>query len=361
LISPKRCHTCSCHETRVNRLPQGTSLEIKTALSVLVLTSLGLSAEAIPPNENSAIPTAAVHSCSDAVFKFQVNFWVNLHLFLRAEARRRDLNSQAQMTTSSLRDDERATWQASLDGYDGLAKQSLLDDRLVQLGNALAGTADATVLQSDSIDPSIVAALNKAAPIYRRHLWREHRDADERWIDAHCSDIMHFDRGAKALIATVFALKPPPEPILVDIARETGPTLAYTTGGPDGVAGHTVLAPQANSVPDVALGTIFHEISHTMDSQIVGLVDREAARQRIKARPDLWHAITLYTTSEVTRRVLAREGRSTARLEEDLTKLFERNRWQTLLVALRQDWQPYLNHMRSLRNALAKLVRDTSI
>jgi hypothetical protein len=265
------------------------------------------------------------------------------------------------MPVASLRSDERATWEAVLDAYAGMAKLSLIvDDELVRLVNTLARMGDAAALPADLIEPSIATALNQAAPIYRTHLWPEHQRQDEQWIAAHCSDIQRFDWSVKKAIAKALGVTPPHEPILVDLARETGPTLAYTTAGPAGTAGHTVVAPQKNTGADIALDTIFHEISHTMDSRIRGVIDKEAIRQGVKPPQDLWHAVTLYTTCEITKHALAGDGKPTTRLDEDRAKMFERNGWQKISASLQKDWQPHLDHQVSLSQALARLVRDTS-
>jgi hypothetical protein len=61
-----------------------------------------------PPRPNAG-------SCSDSVFRFQANFWINLHLFLRAESRRRRLNAPQQMSVYSLAPLDASAWNASLD------------------------------------------------------------------------------------------------------------------------------------------------------------------------------------------------------------------------------------------------------
>jgi hypothetical protein len=296
----------------------------------------------------------------DTVFRFQRSFWVNLHLFLRAESRRRSMNTSLESPVDSLRPDERAAWELALDAYEGMTKISLSDDGLVQLNNTLAEMDDATVLQSKLIKPRIAAALNRAAPVYRAHLWPEHRRQDEEWIATHCSDIQRFDRDVKKAISTALEDVPSDGPILVDLARESGPTLAYTTAGPTGTAGHTIVAPQKNTDADAALGTIFHEISHTMDGKISDKVDKEAIRQGVKPPVDLWHALTLYTTFEITKRAIGSDGRATTRLDTDRTAMFERNGWQNILAVLQKDWQPYLDRKDSFDLALEKLVANTS-
>ncbi len=265
------------------------------------------------------------------------------------------------MPVASLGAEEGRAWQAALDAYAGIAKRSLIfDGGLVQVGNTLAGLGDAMVLPPNVIESPIANALSTAAPIYRAHLWPEHRKEDDEWIAAHCSGVQRYDRQVRMAIAEALDAIPSSEPIVVDLARETGPTLAYTTNGPDGTSGHTVIAPQKNTDPELALNTIFHEISHTMDDRIQDAIVKEATRQRVKVPEDLWHAVTLYTTGEITGRALSNDGRPAGSLDSDRATMFDRNGWQKILTALERDWQPYLDHKVPFGAALQNLVRDTA-
>jgi len=305
-------------------------------------------------------PTPA---CADSVFRFQTNFWMNLHLFLRAAWRRRNANIPVQMNVAQLDAAEQRAWTSALDAYAGPANLSLImDGGMVRLSNTLSGVeGDGALPPSASIDAAIANALNTAAPIYRVRLWPQHRREDDDWIAAHCSDIQRFDQPVKKAIADALHATPPSGPILVDVARETGPTLAYTTTGPDGTAGHTAIAPQKNGDPELALNTILHEISHTMDDNIIDALNREAARQGVRVPEDLWHALTLYTTGEITRRFLGADGRPVAGLDVERAKMFERNGWRSILAALQKDWQPWLDGHTGFDAALGSLVHDAAV
>ena len=73
------------------------------------------------------------------------------------------------------------------------------------------------------------------------------------------------------------------------------------------------------------LDTLLHEISHTMDNQITREVDDEAKRQGVKIPADLWHAITLYTTGEIVKRELGRQGGPAYRPDASRKEMFKRN------------------------------------
>ena len=119
------------------------------------------------------------------------------------------------------------------------------------------------------------------------------------------------------------------------------------------------MAPQKNVDVDVALNTIFHEMSRTMDDKIGDAVDTATKKQGVNPSTDLAPAVTLYTTTEITKRLLSKAGRSTTRWDEDRTALFERSAWTKTLAALQKDWQPYLEQKAPFEDAINKLVRDS--
>jgi hypothetical protein len=293
-------------------------------------------------------------------FRFQDNFWVNLHHFVRAEARRRDFKAPLVMPASALSEAERTAWTSAVDAYAELANLSLIfDQRLVRINNALASQGEAATLPEGLVEPGVLAALNRAAPVYRAHLWPEHRRLNEAWI---ATTRPLVEQHAPALIRALtdaYHVKWPTEPILVDASCEAGPVGAYTTGGPPGLATHTVIAPANLSEPAVAFETVFHEASHSVDDQIMKLVDAEAARQRVKPHPQLWHGIIFYTTGDLVKRELHKEKDAGYQPYAYRFGVYDRG-WQTLRAGLERDWQPYLDGKVDFPHALAKLVADCS-
>ena len=293
------------------------------------------------------------------MFLFQNNFWVGLHHFLRGESRRRSMETPLELPLSTLNTEERAAWQRGLDGYIELSKLSLIfDERLTRINNALAEAPHTGFLRNNEIESKIVATLNAAAPVYRTHRWKDHRQENADWIAAHGPAIREHAVAVRKAIADALQAVAPTEPILVDLARDIGPNLAYTTGGPKGTGGHTVIAPQKNTDSEVALNTIFHEVSHTMDRQITQALDQEAERQGVKLPPDLWHALTLYTTWKIVKGTLGKERGLAYRPDVDNARMFARNGWQTVLAILEKDWQPSLDGRAAFRDALRDVVHD---
>jgi hypothetical protein len=280
---------------------------------------------------------------AETQFRFQDNFWVNLHHFVRAEARRRAFAAPLVMPMSGLSEAERAAWTSSIDAYADLAKLSLIfDERLVRINNALASQDEAATLPEGLVEPGILAALNRAAPVYRAHLWPEHRRLNEEWITATRPLVEQHAPALIRALAGAYHVQWPAEPILVDASCEAGPVGAYTTGGPPGLAAHTVIAPAQIRDPAAAFETVFHEASHSVDDQIMKLVDAEAARQGIKPHPELWHGIIFYTTGELVKRELHKEKDAGYQPYAYRFGVYDRG-WQPLRAGLERDWQPYLD------------------
>lgn len=295
---------------------------------------------------------------AEAQFRFQNNFWVNLHHFVRAEARRRAFNAPLVMPMSSLSEAERTAWSSALDAYADLAKLDLIfDERLVRINNALASQGEATTLPEGLIEPGVLAALNRAAPVYRAHLWPEHRRLNEEWIAATRPRVAQHALALTRALANAYHVQWPKEPILVDASCEAGPVGAYTTGGPPGTAAHTTIAPSQVHDPDAAFEIVFHEASHSVDDQIMKNIDAEAARQKVKPDPNLWHALLFYTTGELAKRELHKEKDASYQPYAYRFGVYDRG-WQSLRAGLERDWQPYLDGKVDFSHALAKLVAD---
>lgn len=294
-------------------------------------------------------------------FKFQNNFWVNLHLFLRAEARRRTVSSLQLVPTSALSADEQKAWNAALDSYTELAKLNLIfDERLIRINNTLAQTGDVATLPPDAVEPAIVAALNRAAPVYRAHMWEQHRRANEEWITKFAPQVRQHAASVTKALAAAYQVSWPVEPILVDLSSESGPHEAYTTAGPTGMAGHTVMAASKLSDPDMNFEIIFHEASHVVDSHLIQTLDAEAARQHVKPPDELWHVLIFYTTGEIVRRELNKQNDPTYKPYAYRVNLYSTTGWDKMRVAIERDWLPYLDGKVELPTALHNLVRDAS-
>jgi hypothetical protein len=246
-------------------------------------------------------------------FRFQNNIWVNLHHFLRGEARRRSLGQPPALALSGLHEADRAAWTAALDAYGDFAKRNLIfDERLVRINNALASQEDADALPASLVEPGALTALNRASSIYRKSMWAAHRRMNDEWIGRVRPLVEQHAPALIQALTDAYHVRWPTGPIIVEASNDAGPNLAYTTDGPEGAAAHTTIASTKDAEIDVAFETVFHEASHSVDSQIMRFVDEEGAKQRVKPPPDLWHGIIFFTVGELVKRELHRGQRPAA-------------------------------------------------
>jgi hypothetical protein len=300
-------------------------------------------------------PSAAAPS-----FRFQNNFWVNLHHTLRGEARRRDVRGPSLIKTAVLSETERAAWTSALDAYARYGQRDLVvDDGLIRINNALAQLADDADIGKAPIDAAARRGLSIAAPIYRAHFWAAQQQLNERWIAALRPMLDDHAAGLAAALGRAYRVDWPSDPIVVDATGEAGPDGAYTTAGPPGTAGHTTIeAANPGLQGEMAFEMIFHEASHP----VIGLalsraVAAEGARQNIDTSRNLSHAIIFFTAGELARRELGKSGDAGYKPYAYRYGLYTRG-WQKLRDALEKDWLPYLDGRTPFDEAMTALVRD---
>ena len=313
----------------------------------------------------AAIAIVVPSRAADPTFRFQNNFWVNLHHVLRGEARRRTAQMATGVKADALTEAERVAWTSALDGYADNAKRDLLfDDALRRITNALAVVADELALDPmpAAIDDATSRALTRAAPIYRAHYWSAQRQLNDRWIAALQPLLAAHGSGMSAAIARTYRVEWPAAPIIVDAAAEAGPFGGYTIDGPDGTAAHTIIeASNPEYQGDMAFEMLFHEASHAraIGGRIIAAINAEAARQHVTAPRDLWHTVIFYTAGELARRELGKTGDAQYQAYAYRYGVYTRG-WQPLRDALERDWQPYLDGRLGFDEALTALVRDTT-
>ncbi|HEV3140851.1 MAG TPA: hypothetical protein VGY57_10060 [Vicinamibacterales bacterium] len=298
-------------------------------------------------------------------FRFQNNFWVNLHHTLRGESRRRDFRAPAMIKTNGLKPEERAAWTLALDAYVEYTRRDLaFDAPLIRLNNALSQIPDDTppTRLPSGLDAAARRGLIIGAPIYRAHFWAAQQLLNDRWIAALTPAIAEHGAATAAALARAYRVEWPTNPIVVDAASEAGPNNAYTVDGPAGTAAHTTIeSANPDLQGDMAFEIVFHEASHArgIDDRISAALSAEAERQHAALPRDLWHALIFYTVGEVVRRELGKAGDADYKPFAYRYGVYTRG-WQKLRDALVRDWQPYLDGKTSYDEALAALVRDAA-
>lgn len=308
---------------------------------------------------------------TSSVFEFHSGFWINLHDFLyhQARIRARQLagssnraagTSPAMADVGGLTPEQQDAWTSVLDYYRNtwIEHDLLFDEEMVRVKNRLIESEAAADLKRAGLRPELVAALERAAPIYRARWWAEQNRANHLWAEAVTPLVNRFGDTLIGRLTAAYRAKWPGPRLRVDVVKYAIWAGAYTTLDPVHIM---VSSTDPRTQGLVALETLFHEASHAMVGRSVGAVSEALAREsraQNKTMPnDLWHAIIFYTTGEIVRRTLAENGVADYSPYAYRNGLYARApAWQKYQRALERYWQPYLEGKTGFNNAIANLV-----
>ncbi len=333
-------------------------MRLKTAIALLSpLLLAACSAPSPPPARTSGDQAAA--SGAAPLFEFRTGFWVSLHHHLRGEARRLPFSLKGKLAKNpdpaTLPADERAAWEGALAIYEQkMAPRDLLfDGEMVKIKNALADLEDAPDLSAlrGRFDGESLDALERAAPVYRAHLWPEHSRLSKAWIAAMAPFVERYGPAIARRIAALYGATWPAS-VLVEVLPEAGPVDAYTTVNPTRVS---ISGQNPRLVGSAGLEILFHEASHGWDGQLENPLAAEATRRGVTIPDTLWHAVLFYVAGEVVRDELERAGETGYELYVDANHLWDRG-WQGLREPVAAASDPWLRGKRSRQEALNDLV-----
>lgn len=308
---------------------------------------------------------------TSSVFEFHSGFWINLHDFIYHQARisaRQPAGGSARAAgtspgvadTEGLTPEQQRTWAAVLDYYrrTWIEHDLLFDEEMVRIKDRLVETEAAADLKRSELQPELVAALERAAPIYRARWWAEQGRANRLWVEAVTPLVNRFGGTLIGQLTTAYRAKWPSRRIRVDVVKYASWAGAYTTLDPVHIM---VSSTDPRTQGLVALETLFHEASHAMVGRSFGAVPEALAREgraQNKTIPnDLWHVVIFYTTGEIVRRTLAKSGVADYSPYAYRNGLYARAPgWQKYRIALEQHWQPYLDGKTDFNGAIANLV-----
>jgi len=163
-------------------------------------------------------------------FEFHSGFWINLHHFLYQQAilcRQSPANAAGQpgnivpcsIPTEKLSLTEQHDWDAALDYYSStLVKRDLLfDEGMWPIKNRLAELEMTTELHESSLNPELVSALRRAAPVYRSHWWAEQDRMNRYWVKEVMPIVRQLSNALTEQLASAYQTKWPAGRIRVDI------------------------------------------------------------------------------------------------------------------------------------------------
>lgn len=343
------------------------------ALSVLLLwTASGLSRGAsILPYAYSSPSQQPLEASQGLlpVFEFHSGFWINLHHFLYEQARLRHRRpaAEAPVSPDTLTREEQRAWAAALDFYAGDLSQRdlLLNSDMVNINNRLAemeACADLSGRSSRECASGLrqehIAALERAAPVYRARWWPGHDQSNRAWIASVGPMVRQFGAELAQQLAATYHAEWPAGRLQVDVVFYGGPFGAYTSLDP---AHLTISSFDPRNQGYAALEVLFHEASHTLAGAVRDAIVREC-RARSKPIPrDLWHALLFYTTGEIVKRALNVPDSSAEPNPGNYTPyayrygLYARG-WNHYQRALERYWQPYLDGKADFDAAVARVV-----
>ncbi|HLK03063.1 MAG TPA: hypothetical protein VKT53_01385 [Candidatus Acidoferrum sp.] len=334
------------------RAPFATKLSLLLALSFVAPTVLFGQTESY----GSPLP----------VFEFHSGFWLNLHHTLYYQARQQRTPGAANvLSAANLTPAEQKAWDAAVGFYARTyaGKDLLVALDLVLIKNQLGDfetCEDLAGLKKKTCDAGLpkqlTDVLNAAAPVYRARLWKEHDNANRRWIAGVAPLVRRSGVELSHRLAEIYQTDWPQERIRVDVSAYSNSAGAYTTLDPLRV---TVSSLDARNQGPEALEILFHEASHGISDNVQNAILREC-RQRDKPIPrDLWHALLFYTTGEVIRPTIftseqaaPKKGYVPYAVREGLYK----RGWENYLRVLTEYWQPYLDGNQTFDDAVAHMV-----
>jgi hypothetical protein len=281
----------------------------------------------------------------EPLFTFHSNAWLNLHHFVRSNAR-------GGPAPSGLAQEEGAQWAAGVELYKPYAARDVLrDDGMVAIARALRDADGRNNLDGISIDPALKSMLERLMPIYRRHGWPEHDRANREWISAVVPLVDSHGAAISRSITRAYGVAWPAEPVHVDLSVVAGPVGAFSVGN------HVTISSSDPSYRGYAgLEMVFHEASHGLGllDRLIRPLDAAAAEQNITLPPQLWHAVLFYTAGASTTRELNARG---IEYSPYANATFYDNMCRAgCLEKIAEHWAPHLEGERSITDALSALA-----
>jgi hypothetical protein len=299
---------------------------------------------------------------SNPIFRFETDgFWLNLHHFLyvlgRAEANLPDSKREAVAGApvdeaeglQVLTDAERRTWREAVTVYaTGLSKLETVFDRvLYDVTNAVRRASpdrDAATLQ---IDVTVAAALDQAAPLYRKAWWPRHRDANRKWLASMQGPLKKYGPHMLTYATRVYQ-----EPWMaggfpVNLSAWSNWSGAYSTY--DSLLVIATMNPGNQGLHGFEI--TFHEAMHQWDEEIDARLLKIARANKLKFTDLLSHAMIFHTTGEAMKSVVPSHVpyAEVAGIWKGPMGAFK--------PALDAHWKPYLEGKTSLDEALLGLLK----
>jgi hypothetical protein len=303
-----------------------------------------------------------------AIFRIETDeFWLNLHHFLyvlgRAQGKTGDATREAVADAPSenargfekLTAGEQTAWKDAVNAYSsGLSlRDAVREDPTVTVTAMLADADDAPTLAGVAIDASVRQALERAAPIYRKAWWSEHRAANRAWRASIERLVAEHGETVRDFIVKAYGLEWPTAGFAVHAARFSNWAGAYSSA-----RGVLVIASGYGGNSGLrGLEGLFHEGMHQWDGQMYALLGAQAKHVKATVPVDMPHALIWVTAGEAVRRLDPTYVRTV-----DAAGIWNRGSSGAaepllrLKAPLEEIWLPYLAGRGTRDEALAALL-----
>src|SRR5262249_9515602 len=220
--------------------------------------------------------------------------------------------------------------------------------------NRLSDFESSLDLKDSGLKPDLIAALERAAPVYRAYWWPDHDRANRAWIEELKPLLRKYDQTLIKRLQAAYRAKCSTDPIRVDVAVYAHWSGAYTTLSPSHI---TVSSFDKRNQGLSALEIIFHEASHTLIAPTMEAIEQQSHRRNKSIAGDVWHALLFYTTGEIVRRTLAEDGIGDYVPYAYNFELYDRAPgWSNYRRLFELHWQPYLEGKVDFDTALSRII-----
>ena len=277
------------------------------------------------------------------LFTFHSNAWLNLHHYVRSNAR-------GGPAPTGLTQGEASQWAAGVEFYKPYVPRDLTaDPGMVAIKTALRSAEGKTSLDGIAIDPALKTTLERLMPIYQKRWWPEHDRANREWIAAIQPIVDRHGPALSQALARAYDVSWPSEPIAVDLTVTAGASGAYGTNEP---SAHITYSPSSFR-GYTALEMLVHESTHGI-VPLYSWVYQAAAAQNVNVPPQLSHAVLFYTAGELTARELKARGIDYSPYAN--AAFYDNMCGAGCMAKIREHWTPHLDGKRSIPDSLSALV-----
>jgi hypothetical protein len=310
-------------------------------------------------------------------FEFHSGFWVNLHVFLYAQARIASGDATAASPSAIagqtgspapvLSPAERQAWSAAVAYYaSDLGQRDLttsldfarIADRLGELETCTDLSGRSKQACTSGLQPDLIRVLESAAPIYRAHWWPQHDRANRAWIAQAAAPIEQMGANLADRLTTIYQEPWPRGRLRVDVVSFAGSEGAYTTLDPP----HLVISSQDPRNQGLyGFEVLFHQASEVLAGGVMKQI-ADLCRQRDLPIPrDLGPALLYYTAGYAVQQELAQSRPQSAPYTPyaDRFGLYQ-GAWGEFHVLLDEYWRPYLDGTEEFDAAVEHLVAGIS-